>query len=196
MRISDWSSDVCSSDLRPCKTKAGVRFPRHQRRWRDHARTRVLPGPVRPITSGHDRRRTLCAHDTGQARSIARRQGGAVMTQPIKVFLPGVSAAIAVDANNVARAIEQEAGRRGLAVRIVRNGSRGMLWLEPLVEIDTPQGRVAYGPVPAADVPGLFDSEWPRGGGNARGPGTPADTQLQQNQEHLTFAPVDNTHPH
>ena len=49
-------------------------------------------------------------------------------------------------------------------VRVVRNGTRGMLWLEPLVEVATAAGRVAYGPVGAADVPGLLDrSATPRG---------------------------------
>ena len=42
--------------------------------------------------------------------------------------------------------------------RIVRNGSRGMFWLEPMLEVETPKGRVAYGPVSAKDVPSLFDA--------------------------------------
>jgi formate dehydrogenase iron-sulfur subunit len=57
----------------------------------------------------------------------------------------------------VARALESEATRRGRGVRIVRNGSRGLYWLEPLVEVVTPGGRVAYGPVHAAQVPKLLD---------------------------------------
>jgi hypothetical protein len=53
-------------------------------------------------------------------------------------------------------AIAAEAARRGIAIKLVRNGSRGMVWLEPLVEVATPRGRIAYGPVAPAEVPGLF----------------------------------------
>ena len=39
-------------------------------------------------------------------------------------------------------------------VKIVRNGSRGLFWLEPLVEVETPRAAIAYGPVGAEDVAG------------------------------------------
>jgi formate dehydrogenase iron-sulfur subunit len=112
------------------------------------------------------------------------------MTDTIKIFVPGDSAAIAVGANSVAQAIEQEAARRNANIQIVRNGSRGMLWLEPLVEIDTPQGRVAYGPVQADDVAGLFDAGWLQGGGHALGHGATEDMPFLKKQERLTFARV------
>ena len=54
---------------------------------------------------------------------------------------------------NVARAIASEASRRKLDVKLVRNGSRGLYWLEPMVEVATPRGRVAYGPVRAESIP-------------------------------------------
>ena len=82
----------------------------------------------------------------------------------ITVFVPRDSVALALDADAVALAILAEAGRRGRALRVVRNGSRGMLWLEPLVEVQTAQGRVAYGPVAAEDVRALFDADFLRGG--------------------------------
>lgn len=72
------------------------------------------------------------------------------------IFVPGDAAALALGAAAVVAAIAAEAAQRGIAIRLVRNGSRGMVWLEPLVEIATPRGRIAYGPVAAADVPGLF----------------------------------------
>ena len=53
---------------------------------------------------------------------------------------------------------------RGIAIDLVRTGTRGMLWLEPLVEVATPAGRVAYGPVKPADVASLFDAAWLDGG--------------------------------
>ncbi len=55
----------------------------------------------------------------------------------VTVFVPRDAAALAVGADRVAAAIEKEAAARGVDVRIVRNGSRGMLWLEVLVEVRT-----------------------------------------------------------
>jgi NADH:ubiquinone oxidoreductase, NADH-binding (51 kD) subunit len=53
------------------------------------------------------------------------------------------------------------ARERGLDVQIVRNGSRGMVWLEPLVEVETPEGRIAYGPVAPEDAGALLDGTLP-----------------------------------
>jgi formate dehydrogenase iron-sulfur subunit len=72
------------------------------------------------------------------------------------VYIPAEATALALGAEAVAQAIVAEAGRRKLDVRIVRNGSRGAFWLEPLIEVRTAQGRIGYGPVAAKDVPGLF----------------------------------------
>lgn len=72
------------------------------------------------------------------------------------LYVPGDAAALALGADAVAAAIDREARRRGSEVRIVRNGSRGLFWLEPLVEVATSSGRIAYGPVAAEDVPALF----------------------------------------
>ena len=70
----------------------------------------------------------------------------------VTVYVPRDSAALAVGADRVARAIEAAAATRGLSIQLVRNGSRGLFWLEPLVEVATPAGRVAYGPVAPDDV--------------------------------------------
>ncbi len=67
-----------------------------------------------------------------------------------RVFVPADSAARSVGADDVAGAIA-----RLDDVDVVRNGSRGMLWLEPMVEVDTDRGRIAYGPVTVADLPGM-----------------------------------------
>jgi formate dehydrogenase iron-sulfur subunit len=82
----------------------------------------------------------------------------------ITVYVPRDAAALALGADAVAAAIAAEANQRGKALRIVRNGSRGLFWLEPLVEVATPKGRIAYGPVAAADVPGLIDAGLFEGG--------------------------------
>ena len=76
----------------------------------------------------------------------------------IRIYIPFDSTALALGADEVAAAIAAEAARRGVELDIVRNGTRGLLWLEPLVEVDTTAGRIGYGPVDAADVAALFDT--------------------------------------
>jgi len=75
-----------------------------------------------------------------------------------RVYVPRDASALSVGAESVAQAIASEAKRRGLSIQLVRNGSRGASWLEPLVEIETPLGRTAYGPVIASEVPALFEA--------------------------------------
>ena len=72
----------------------------------------------------------------------------------MRVFVPGDSSALSMGADAVARAI----AKAKPDLTIVRNGSRGMFWLEPLVDVETAKGRVAYGPVTADAVPGLIDA--------------------------------------
>src|SRR5262245_21382566 len=74
----------------------------------------------------------------------------------VRLYVPRDAAALSLGAEAVARAIADLARRRGIEVRIVRNGSRGLFWLEPMVEVATPGGRHAYGPVTVDDVPALF----------------------------------------
>ena len=76
----------------------------------------------------------------------------------MRIFVPRDAAARALGADAVARAVAAEASRRGIEVELIRNGTRGMIWLEPLVEVETEAGRTGFGPVAAADVPGLFDA--------------------------------------
>jgi formate dehydrogenase iron-sulfur subunit len=92
-----------------------------------------------------------------------------------RIFIPQDVAALAVGANKVAAKIAAEAHARGVAVEIVRTGSRGMLFLEPLIEVETPQGRIGYGPVAAADVASLFDAGLVTGGTHALRIGKPED---------------------
>ena len=60
----------------------------------------------------------------------------------MKIYVPCDAAALAMGADQTARAIAAEAKRRGVAIELVRNGSRGLLWLEPLVERAT---RMSWG---------------------------------------------------
>jgi formate dehydrogenase iron-sulfur subunit len=116
-------------------------------------------------------------------------------TVRVKIFVPRDSVALALEANEVAAAISAEAQRRGIDIELVRNGSRGMFWLEPLVEVATPQGRVAYGPVTPEDVAGLFDAGLADGADHALGHGLTEEIPYLKNQERLTFARIGITDP-
>jgi formate dehydrogenase iron-sulfur subunit len=104
------------------------------------------------------------------------------------VYIPGEATARALGAEAVAQAVIAEARHRDQAVRIVRNGSRGAFWLEPLVEVDTPSGRVAYGPVQAKDVAALFSAGFLEGKAHALSLGAVADIPYLKNQERLCCA--------
>ena len=80
------------------------------------------------------------------------------MNAAVTVYVPGDASALAVGADDVAAALQSACAARGVALHLVRNGSRGMAWLEPLVEVATAGGRIAYGPVAAEDVDGLLDA--------------------------------------
>ncbi len=105
-----------------------------------------------------------------------------------RLFVPRDAAALAVGAEKVVAAIEAEARRRGLAVEIVRTGSRGLFWLETMVEVATPAGRVAYGPVTARDVPSLFDAGLLVAGSHPLRLGLADDIPFLKRQTRLTFA--------
>jgi formate dehydrogenase iron-sulfur subunit len=104
----------------------------------------------------------------------------------MKIYVPLDSAAVALGADALAAAIQAEAARRGLAVEIIRNGSRGMVWLEPLVELVTDAGRIGFGPMTLADVPGLFGDA----GSHPKALGLVEALPWMQGQTRLTFARV------
>jgi formate dehydrogenase iron-sulfur subunit len=113
----------------------------------------------------------------------------------ITVYVPRDSAALAVGADEVAAALQAECARRGLELKLVRNGSRGMFWLETLVEVATPQGRIAYGPVEADDVPALLDAGLLSGAAHALCHGVTEQIPYLAKQERLTFARMGITDP-
>jgi formate dehydrogenase iron-sulfur subunit len=113
---------------------------------------------------------------------------GSLVSFPVTVYVPRDSAALSVGADAVAAAILAEARRRQTPVRLVRNGSRGLLWLEPLVEVTTPEGRVAYGPVAPEDVPALFEAGFLTGAPHPLGHGLTEEIFYLKHQERLTFA--------
>jgi formate dehydrogenase iron-sulfur subunit len=113
----------------------------------------------------------------------------------VRIFVSRDSAACSVGADETAAAIVAQAAWRHIDVELVRNGSRGMLWLEPLVEVTTSTGRVAYGPVLAGDVPALFDAGFTSGARHTLFHGATDDMPYLKNQQRLTFARVGVTDP-
>ena len=107
-----------------------------------------------------------------------------------KVFVPMDSAALSMGANEVAQAISEHAAKNGLDVTIVRNGSRGMLWLEPLVEVETPAGRVGYANVSADQIPELLSAGLLNGDSHDSCLGIVEELEILRNQTRITFARV------
>ncbi|HET6160354.1 MAG TPA: NADH-quinone oxidoreductase subunit NuoF [Dongiaceae bacterium] len=106
----------------------------------------------------------------------------------ITIYVPCDASAVSLGADEVASAIQAEADRSNTEIKIVRNGSRGLFWLEPMVEVATPQGRIAYGPVGESDVAGLFAAGLLQGAEHALRLGKPEEMPYLKNQERLTFA--------
>jgi formate dehydrogenase iron-sulfur subunit len=113
----------------------------------------------------------------------------------VKIYVPRDSAALALGADEVAVAIAKEARQRDIAIELIRNGSRGMFWLEPLVEVMTDAGRMAYGSVAVEDVAGLFDAQFHKGGSHRLGLGVTHEIDYLRKQERLTFARMGVTDP-
>ncbi|MFJ4389222.1 formate dehydrogenase beta subunit [Pseudomonas soli] len=105
------------------------------------------------------------------------------------------SLARAVGADQVADAVAREAAQRNLPIRIKRTSSRGLYWLEPLVELDTAQGRLGFGPVAPEDVPGLLDALAGDHAGHALALGPVEDIPYLKTQQRLLFARAGITRP-
>jgi formate dehydrogenase iron-sulfur subunit len=113
----------------------------------------------------------------------------------VKVFVPVDTTARSLGADETAAAIVAEAKRRGASIELVRNGSRGLYWLEPLVEVVVGSERLAYGPVAAADVAGLFGADFLAGGKHGLALGPTEKIPYLAKQTRLTFARVGLTDP-
>jgi formate dehydrogenase iron-sulfur subunit len=112
-----------------------------------------------------------------------------------KIFVPGDSASLSVGADAVAKIFEQHIAQRGLDAKVVRNGSRGLFWLEPMIEVETSKGRVAYGPVTGESVSGLLDAGLLEGKAHPLCLGLTEEIPFLKNQERLTFARCGITDP-
>ncbi|MGC1778641.1 MAG: NADH-quinone oxidoreductase subunit NuoF [Xanthobacteraceae bacterium] len=106
----------------------------------------------------------------------------------LRIYVPGDAAAVACGADDIAATIAALAAKRNLTVTIVRNGSRGMHWLEPMLEVATDQGRIAYGPVDPADIESVFAAMVAGGGAHKLRIGVPEEHPFLKKQTRLTFA--------
>ena len=100
----------------------------------------------------------------------------------MKIYVPADSAALALGADDVAAAIMAQAHARGVSVDLVRNGTRGMIWLEPLVEVEVEGVRHGFGPATVDDAGTILD------GTSAKALGPVDELDWMQRQTRLTFA--------
>ncbi len=117
------------------------------------------------------------------------------MSGKLTIHVSGDATSLALGADAIVHAVTAEASRRDVVLEVTRTGSRGMFWLEPLIEVTTSAGRVGYGPVTAADVPGLFDAGFVDGAAHPLQVGLVEEIPFFKNQERLTFARVGVTDP-
>ena len=106
----------------------------------------------------------------------------------VRIFVSQDSSALSVGADEVADAIHRQAQQRQINITLIRNGSRGLFWLEPLIEIETQKGRIAYGPVSVKDVASLFDAGFLQGGAHPLHLGVTEEIPWLKRQQRLTFA--------
>ncbi len=111
------------------------------------------------------------------------------------LYIPRDSSAVSLGADEVADAFRAAARQLGVDLHIVRNGSRGLYWLEPMVELETPAGRIAYGPVQPDDAPSFFAPQFLLSGEHRLRLGPTDEIPYLKNQERLTFARVGITDP-
>jgi formate dehydrogenase iron-sulfur subunit len=107
-----------------------------------------------------------------------------------RLFIPCDAGARSLGADAVAKIIAAEAQNRGVPVEVVRTGSRGLYWLEPMIEVENSTGRLAYGPVTVEEVAALFDADFLHGGNHRLLLGAPDEISYLKRQERLTFARV------
>ena len=113
----------------------------------------------------------------------------------ITIYVPQDSTALSLGADQVAENILTEAKKRKVEINLKRNGSRGLFWLEPMVEVEVNDKRIAYGPVASEDVEGLFDAEFYLGKTHKKSLGITEEIAWLKNQERLTFKRVGITEP-
>jgi formate dehydrogenase iron-sulfur subunit len=113
----------------------------------------------------------------------------------VTVYVSRDASALSLGAEAVARSIREHAQQQRVDLKLIRNGSRGLFWLEPLVEVETSAGRIGYGPVAAKDIAGLFSAKFLEGGAHALRIGVVDELPYLATQQRLTFARVGKIDP-
>ncbi len=116
-------------------------------------------------------------------------------TDKIKVYVPLDTTAVSLGADIVAKKISKLAKENNQEVEIIRNGSWGMFWLEPLVEVEINNERIAYGPVAPEVVEHLFTSKFLEGGNHPLRLGDVQKLPFLQKQTRLCFERVGKIDP-
>ena len=172
------------------KQRLGIEFPPDDRERRVLVRAGVLPRQLRVLARDDDRRRAVRPRDAGALRRHCCRNGRAVnggRPCTCRVMRPRCRSA----PKRWRRRLPPKPPARQLDVRVVRNGSRGMCWLEPLVEVaDTRRAHRLRPGRRRATSPGLFDAGFLHGGAHALAPRSSRRHPVLQSQERLTFARV------
>jgi formate dehydrogenase iron-sulfur subunit len=104
----------------------------------------------------------------------------------VTVYVSKDAGSVALGAEDVADELVKECAALGRSLNLVRTGSRGAYWLEPLVEVQTIAGRVAYGPVRRANVRELLQAQLLEGGAHALRIGDPLLLPWFASQQRLT----------
>jgi formate dehydrogenase iron-sulfur subunit len=104
-----------------------------------------------------------------------------------RIYVPRETASVSVGAHDVAVEIARVAKADGHDIELIRNGSWGASWLEPLVEVQVGDGRIAYGNIEPGDVAGLFDGGFLEGGKHSKRLGAIDEIPYLSNQERWTF---------
>lgn len=128
----------------------------------------------------------LAQHASVPSEPAASQTVSATLNSPETIiFVPQDSAACSVGANEVAAALAEHPG-----IRVVRNGSRGMLWMEPLVEVVTAAGRIGYQCVRAEQLPELIAAGLLSGTATQQRIGVVEEHPYLAQQQRVTFARV------
>jgi formate dehydrogenase iron-sulfur subunit len=105
-----------------------------------------------------------------------------------RIYIPRDSGALGLGSDDVEKALLVGLRKRSIEADFVHTGSRGLYWLEPMIEVATPAGRIAYGPVQAEQVDALLDAGFLDGGLHALRLGKPEEIPFLKRQSRLTFA--------
>ncbi len=154
---------------------------------RHHSRARLLPRQLRLRAGRNDQWPNPRPGRYRPLRPARRRDEGQPLMARTKIYVPRETSAVSVGANEVALAITREARRAHADIQLIRNGSWGATWLEPLVEVEVDNVRIAYGNVTVQDVPGLFAAGLLTGERHERRVDPIKDVPYLINQDRWTF---------